>query len=177
MGRERERTRLVECAPVNAPFSYPNSSVSISPWGIAGQLTFTSSPTVRSEVPWIRRAISSLPVPLSPCTSTATLVLATISNFRRMTCISGVRPKMISTGGRSIWVSCSEKRTVVMVSYHWLHLRSSAEDDIHRGKVHLGLMLREAHSSHGFLSLVACVVPPKRGKTDSRGMKNSTPGY
>src|ERR1017187_752467 len=93
---------------------------------MAGQLTFTSSPATRSEVPWIRRAINSLPVPLSPWTRTATFVFATISNLRRITCISVVRPKMTSTGERSSCVSCSEKRTVVIFSCRRL-LASSPE--------------------------------------------------
>ena len=53
-------------APVNEPFSWPNSSLSISSSGIAAQLTWTKASSARSELRWIARATSSLPTPLSP---------------------------------------------------------------------------------------------------------------
>ena len=57
-------------APVNAPFSWPNSSDSISSSGMAAQLIFTNGLSARSPLRWISQATSSLPVPLSPVIST-----------------------------------------------------------------------------------------------------------
>ncbi len=57
-------------APVNDPFSWPNSSDSISSSGIAAQLTCTNRSRLRRLLRWIARATSSLPVPLSPRIST-----------------------------------------------------------------------------------------------------------
>ena len=48
-------------APVKAPFSWPNSSLSTSPAGRAAQLTLISGLAARRLVEWIARAISSLP--------------------------------------------------------------------------------------------------------------------
>ena len=57
-------------APVKAPFSWPNSSLSMSSPGMAAQLSFTNGPSLRLECSWMARAISSLPVPRSPVMST-----------------------------------------------------------------------------------------------------------
>ena len=50
-------------APVNAPFSWPNRIDSTRLSGIAPQLTATNGLARRSPVPWMARAISSLPTP------------------------------------------------------------------------------------------------------------------
>src|SRR5205823_2491678 len=57
-------------APVKAPFSCPNSSLSSRFSGIAAQLTATNAPDDTGPLIWIARATTSLPVPDSPCTST-----------------------------------------------------------------------------------------------------------
>ena len=57
-------------APVNAPFSWPNSSDSSSVSGIAAQLTQISGFLARPERAWTKRASTSLPVPDSPVIST-----------------------------------------------------------------------------------------------------------
>ncbi len=57
-------------APVNAPRSWPNSSASRMLSGMAAQLTATKGPDLRAECSWMKRASSSLPVPLSPRTRT-----------------------------------------------------------------------------------------------------------
>ena len=57
-------------APVNAPFSWPNSVLSTRSRGIAARFTGMNGPSGRSPSRWISRATSSLPVPLSPSTST-----------------------------------------------------------------------------------------------------------
>ncbi len=61
-------------APVNDPFSWPNSSDSISSSGIAAQLTWTNRCPARGLLRWMVRATSSLPTPLSPSSSTVALV-------------------------------------------------------------------------------------------------------
>lgn len=53
-------------APVNAPRSYPNSSLSASSSGIAAQLAVTKGPFARPPSSWIAWAKSSFPVPVSP---------------------------------------------------------------------------------------------------------------
>ena len=53
-------------APVNAPFSCPKSSDAISDCGIAAQLTRTKALSARFDLRCSARAISSLPVPVSP---------------------------------------------------------------------------------------------------------------
>ncbi len=76
-------------ASVKAPFTWPKSSLSSSVSGSAPQLMLTKGPSARPESPWIARATSSLPVPLSPVTSTVELVGAiarTISKSEAMTC-------------------------------------------------------------------------------------------
>ena len=61
-------------APVKAPFSWPKSSLSSSVSGMAAQLMATNGPLARALRRWIACASSSLPVPLSPSSSTATSV-------------------------------------------------------------------------------------------------------
>ena len=65
-------------APVNEPFSWPKNSDSMSSRGIAAEFTTTNGPTAAvpglgSELKWIARAISSLPVPDSPWIATVRL--------------------------------------------------------------------------------------------------------
>jgi hypothetical protein len=59
-------------APENAPRFAPNSSLSISVRGSAPQFTATKAPR-RPDSSWIARAVSSLPVPVSPRISTGTV--------------------------------------------------------------------------------------------------------
>src|SRR5579885_527829 len=58
------------CAPVNAPFSWPNNSLSSRFSGIALQLMATNGPSLRALRRWMAAAAISLPVPLSPNEST-----------------------------------------------------------------------------------------------------------
>ncbi len=73
----------VVAAPVNAPFSWPNSSLSSSSAGSAAQFTFTNGRSLRGERWWIARATSSLPTPLSPRISTVTSLSDTCSMTER----------------------------------------------------------------------------------------------
>jgi len=95
------RPRLVEYAPVKAPFSYPKSSDSINEEGIAGQVTLTQAQCDRLDRACSDLANTSLPVPLSPCKRTGTVVSATRCSLARAAAIMGDRPKITSIGGRS----------------------------------------------------------------------------
>ena len=74
-----EAARLLPRAPVNAPFSWPNSSLSTSVSGRAAQLKWMNGACRRGEIEWRMRATSPLPVPLSPRISTVELLCATFS--------------------------------------------------------------------------------------------------
>ncbi len=78
-------------APLNAPFSWPNSSLSSSASGIAAQLSATNGPASRRERRWMWRAITSLPVPDSPEISTDASARATCSARRTSSAIAGSR--------------------------------------------------------------------------------------
>jgi hypothetical protein len=67
----------VATAPVKAPFTCPKSSDSMRFSGMAPQLMTMKGPLARLERLWISRAMSSLPVPVSPVMSTDTSVGAT----------------------------------------------------------------------------------------------------
>ena len=64
---------LSPVAPVNAPATWPNSSLSSSVSGSAPQATSTNGLSRRALRRWMARAISDLPVPLSPVISTVAL--------------------------------------------------------------------------------------------------------
>ena len=61
---------LLATAPVKAPRTWPKSSDSSRFSGMAPQLMATNGPLARGERLWSSRAISSLPVPVSPVIST-----------------------------------------------------------------------------------------------------------
>ena len=81
-------------APVKAPFSRPNSSLSRSVVGMAEQLTRTISCRHRAlnSCKWV--ASNSLPVPVSPYNSTVELVAATWRSCSRTRPSAGLRPTM-----------------------------------------------------------------------------------
>ena len=70
--------RRVRDAPVNAPRSWPNSSLSNTDGAIAAQSTCMNGCRARSTA-WSARATTPLPVPLSPSTSTLASLLPTRS--------------------------------------------------------------------------------------------------
>ena len=87
------RTAPCRCAaaPVNDPFSWPNSSLSSRVSGSAAQLMATNLPGRRlAEASWMARAICSLPVPVSPRISTVELVSATWLISSNTSCIRGL---------------------------------------------------------------------------------------
>ena len=79
------------CAPVNAPGSCPKSSESISSAAIAPQFTRRNGPFRNGECSWMARATISLPVPVSPNSSTGALLRDTM-RARAMTAASPVSP-------------------------------------------------------------------------------------
>ncbi len=85
---------LAATAPVKAPLAWPNSSLSRRFSGIAPQLMAMNGPALRGERRCSSRAISSLPVPDSPVTSTSMLAPATLSTFRKMSRIASQAPMM-----------------------------------------------------------------------------------
>ena len=64
-------------APVNEPRTWPKSSLSRRLSERAPQLTRTNGPLPRGESWWIAFATSSLPVPVSPMSSTDAFDAAT----------------------------------------------------------------------------------------------------
>ena len=83
---------LLNAAPVNAPFSWPNNSLARRSGVRATQLTATKGCSARGLHWWIARAITSLPVPLSPSMSTVVLVVATVRARRTASCIAALVP-------------------------------------------------------------------------------------
>ena len=87
-------------APVKAPFSWPNSSLSSSPVGMAAQLSLTKVRSRRGLRSCRARAMSSLPVPVSPRMSTVEPVGATVSTCfrtrRRAALSPTISPKLCS---------------------------------------------------------------------------------
>ena len=83
-------------APVKLPFSWPKSSLSMSPSGMAPQLMATKGWSRRSLRAWMLRATTSLPVPLSPVTSTVVRVGASFSTSWRTSRMGGDSPRISS---------------------------------------------------------------------------------
>ena len=81
---------------MNAPLTCPNSSLSSSGSGIAAQLTATKGPLLRALRLWRALATSSLPVPLSPVTSTVVSVSATRATSSHVAVIAGLLPRISS---------------------------------------------------------------------------------
>ena len=89
-------------APVKAPFSRPNSSLSTSPDGSAAQLTLTIRWSRRGLSRWMAWATSSLPVPVSPRMSTEESVGATCSTRRRTFWMAGLCPVTSPCGSTTL---------------------------------------------------------------------------
>ncbi len=83
-------------APVKEPFSCPNNSEAIRSRGMAAQLTLTNAHEERRDLLWIARAISSLPVPVSPVTNTLASVGATLETRDSTLCSAAEVPTISS---------------------------------------------------------------------------------
>ena len=86
------RPGLACTAPVKAPFSWPNNSLSSRLSCRAAQLMVTSGLSRRGLPAWMARATTSLPVPLGPRTSTVASVGATFSIRAAILRIAGLEP-------------------------------------------------------------------------------------
>ena len=85
-------------APVNAPRSWPNSSLSRIDSGSEPQLSLTSGPAARGLCLWICSATTSLPTPVSPSSSTVVSLCAT-RRTRSNTC--AIAGSLTTTPGSS----------------------------------------------------------------------------
>ncbi len=83
------RPRWRAWAPVKAPFSCPNSSLSSRFSDRAAQLMATNGPAARPLQRCSARAATSLPLPLSPSSSTVASVAATFRSARSTGCMAG----------------------------------------------------------------------------------------
>ena len=79
-------------APVNAPFTWPKSSLSIRVGTSVPQSTAMKGLAAFGPLSWIARATISLPVPLSPRISTGWVECATLESMRYTFSISGELP-------------------------------------------------------------------------------------
>ncbi len=86
-------------APVKAPRSWPKSADSTSASGSAAQFTATKGRPARGLSSWSARATTSLPVPLSPRSSTVARLGATWAITCSTACQAGLRP--MTPGKRS----------------------------------------------------------------------------
>ena len=92
LSAEASNPSFARSAPVNAPFTCPNSSLSISVGTSDPQSTVTNGFAAFGPLKWIDRATSSLPVPLSPRIKTGCVEYATFDRIRYSFSISGERP-------------------------------------------------------------------------------------
>ena len=100
-------------APVKAPRTCPNSSLSSSSPGSAPQLTATNGPLRRGERAWIAWATTSLPVPLSPVRSTVASLCSRFSTSRRMRWKRAERPiRPGNVAVASCWSSSAGRSTI-----------------------------------------------------------------
>ncbi len=88
---------LLPVAPVKAPATWPNNSLSSRFSGRAPQATSMKGLALRRLRRWMARAIIDLPVPLSPVKSTVALVSATLSIMSNTRRICGSWPTMCSS--------------------------------------------------------------------------------
>ncbi|PYR94575.1 MAG: hypothetical protein DMF84_05325 [Acidobacteria bacterium] len=77
---------------MNAPRTWPNSSLSNSVSTTAEQLTVTKRRSRRGPVLWRARATSSLPVPVSPLMSAVRTCGARRRIMPKSSCMTGPRP-------------------------------------------------------------------------------------
>ena len=94
---------LVATAPVNAPFSWPKSSESIVPSGMAPQFTAMYFACLRGDPAWMICGKNSFPVPLSPVTSTDRSIGAT----RRARCTAPISAGALPTMPQRALACCT----------------------------------------------------------------------
>ena len=121
-------------APVNAPLTCPNSSLSSSVSVSPAQLTGLNGLSRRSEFMWIARASSSLPVPEGPSIRTEIFVGATRRTTSKMPCIVGLTPLMPSNRKDSGSWSASARREKAAVA-----LRDACSTRVRNWSMSMGL--------------------------------------
>ena len=99
-------------APVKAPRTWPKSSLASSPSVKPPQLTATNGP-LRPLRRWSRRATISLPVPVSPVTTTVRGCGATASTLRRTASMDGVAPVSSGSSGAGLPVPSGSRSRLV----------------------------------------------------------------
>ena len=77
---------------MKAPFSWPNSSLSMRFSGIDPQSSTTKGSLRRGDSSWSALATSSFPVPVSPVTTTETSMGATFLRSEKISRMRGERP-------------------------------------------------------------------------------------
>ena len=108
-----KKPRRAPWAPVKAPRAWPKSSASASSAGMAAQLKRTRGRLDRRLSAWRSDATSSLPVPVSPRTSTVTSLpatRATASSSRRMGALVPTMRLPIACSAASIRVALRSAR-------------------------------------------------------------------
>ena len=115
-----KRPRRWALAPVNAPFSWPNSSDSIRSLGMAAMFKAIKGLVALGLWRWSACATSSLPVPDSPLINTVILDCAKRPMARNTSCIAGASPmiSVVSSGACSgsrlrFLLACCSARWVV----------------------------------------------------------------
>jgi hypothetical protein len=121
----KQPTRSV-LASVKAPRTWPNSSLSKSAGDSPPTSTAVNGFPARDDRSWMRRAITSLPVPCSPVTSTFTSDGATRATTERISCTAGSWATMVgSCIPRSRDAPVSSRRDLRSVAPYSASLRSS----------------------------------------------------
>ena len=85
-------SRPLRSAPVNAPGAKPKNSASNKVSGTAAILTLMKGPTERLDAAWMAWANNSLPVPVSPSSSTGLVDCAARRAWRFTSTAAGLRP-------------------------------------------------------------------------------------
>ena len=141
-------------ASVKAPLMCPKSSLSRRLSGSAPQLMLTKASDARPERPWIARATSSFPVPLSPVISTVELVGATARTISNSDAITVEVP---TTWSRP-W-SCPTSRLRMTFSSRRRRLASASRTTIRSSSTSKGF--RTYASAPSFRAATAVSVVPK----------------
>jgi hypothetical protein len=87
---------------VKAPFSWPNNSDATRSRGTAAQFTLTKVREARSDLRCMARAISSLPVPVSPVMRTVESLGATLEMRERTPFKAGEVPTISSIENNNV---------------------------------------------------------------------------
>ena len=129
------RPRLAVCASVNAPFSCPNSSLSISVSGSAAQVTLMNGPDARRLSRCSACAIAPLPVPLSPSMITVAVSAAASRSISSNTArIAGPSPITVVPACRlpSRIAATSRRSTVTSSAWRTVATARSSENGFSR---------------------------------------------